>query len=543
MEEQLRGSMTDRKGQPWWLRLPILAIAVIAATLAITACGDDDDDPDTADAQAAFCQDLDALETAVADLSGLSGESTVDDISAARDDVTDAMDDVRSSAEDVADAKIDTLETAYDDLSSAVDDLDGDATASDALATLEPQLTAVDAAWDEAYTSADCLNAGGEATPGATSEATAGATAPSGTGEIITIPAGEAIKIGISSTLTTDNAELGIPVRDAGLMAVADYGEIQGFAIEPVQADDVCSGPGSETAAQQLIAEAVVAVMGPLCSGGAVAAMDDYAAEGILTISGSASAAIVTDPGAETFARTAWNDATQGEEMAKFVYNDLSLTQAVLVDDQSTYGKGLMDVFEESFTGLGGTIVGRQAVTVGEQDFSSVVTSIGTDPEIVVFGGYIAEGAALVRQLRDAGFEGVFMGADGVADQDFIDQAGGAAENAYVSRGPQSEVNNKEAILAQYHEQFGANAGEQFVDFGYDAMTVILTAIEQVAVVNADGDLEIDRAALVEAAMTITLEGGATGTIEFLENGDRDISAGAVNQIDQVQNNALVNIR
>jgi branched-chain amino acid transport system substrate-binding protein len=229
--------------------------------------------------------------------------------------------------------------------------------------------------------------------------------------------------------------------------------------------------------------------------------------------------------------------------MAKFVYNDLSLTQAVLVDDQSTYGKGLMDVFEESFTGLGGTIVGRQAVTVGEQDFSSVVTSIGTDPEIVVFGGYIAEGAALVRQLRDAGFEGVFMGADGVADQDFIDQAGGAAENAYVSRGPQSEVNNKEAILAQYHEQFGANAGEQFVDFGYDAMTVILTAIEQVAVVNADGDLEIDRAALVEAAMTITLEGGATGTIEFLENGDRDISAGAVNQIDQVQNNALVNIR
>ena len=164
-----------------------------------------------------------------------------------------------------------------------------------------------------------------------------------------------------------------------------------------------------------------------------MAALDDYGAEDILVIGSSATNTSVTQQGATNFARTAWNDDVQGVEMAKYVHDTLNFTTAVLVDDQSTYGKGLMDVFEPTYTELGGTVASRQVVTVGEQDFSAVVTTItGDSPEIVVFGGFIAEGAALVRQLRDAGFEGAFMGADGIADQDFIDQAGGAAEGAYV---------------------------------------------------------------------------------------------------------------
>jgi branched-chain amino acid transport system substrate-binding protein len=379
----------------------------------------------------------------------------------------------------------------------------------------------------------------GDQTPSATSAA----TQPSGGGKTVTIEAGQPIKVGVSVTLSGENAELGFPIRDAVLLAAKEKGEINGFSVEVVEADDLCSGPGSETAAQQLISEGVVAVQGPMCSGGAVAALDDYAAAGLFVLSGSATNGSVVKQGATNFARTAWNDDTQGDEMAKYVFNELDLTSAALVDDQSTYGKGLMDVFEASFEGLGGTITTRQAVTVGEQDFSSVVTSIGTDPEIVVFGGFIAEGAALVRQLRDAGYEGAFMGADGIADQRFIDLAGGAAENAYVSRGPKSEPNSGAELLERYHAEYGADAGEQFVDTAYDAMTIILNAIEEVGEVNADGDMVIDLAALGAAIKASTLENGASGTIEFKENGDRDIAVGAINEIDQVRNNALERIQ
>jgi branched-chain amino acid transport system substrate-binding protein len=366
---------------------------------------------------------------------------------------------------------------------------------------------------------------------------TTGQTQPAGGGgKTVTISQGDPIKVGVSVTLSGENAELGIPIRDSVLLAIEDKGAINGFTVEPVVADDLCSGPGSETAAQQLISEDVVVVQGPMCSGGAVAALDDYAAAGLFVLSGSATNASVTEQGAENFARTAWNDNTQGAEMAKYVYDDLQFTNAALVDDQSTYGKGLMDVFETEFEALGGTIAGRQAVTVGEQDFSAVVTSIGTEPQIVVFGGFIAEGAALVRQLRDAGYDGAFMGADGIADQRFIELAGDAAADAYISRGPQSEPNGKDALLVRYHERYGADAGEQFVDFSYDAMTIILNAIQQVGVVNSDGDMEINLDDLAAAIKGITLEGGASGTIEFLDSGDRDIATGAVNQIDQVKN-------
>jgi branched-chain amino acid transport system substrate-binding protein len=277
-----------------------------------------------------------------------------------------------------------------------------------------------------------------------------------------------------------------------------------------------------------------------MCSGGAVAALDDYGAENILVISGSATNTSVTAQGATNFARTAWNDDVQGEEMAKYVYNELGLTNAALVDDQSTYGQGLMSVFKASFEELGGTIAAEQQVTVGEQDFSAVVTTLtGANPEIVVFGGFIAEGAALVRQLRDAGYEGAFMGADGIADQDFIDQAGGAAEGAYVSRGPQATETNFDEFIAKYTAEYGEDAGTQFTDFTYDAMNIILNAIEQVAEVDSDGNLTIDRQALIDAALSITLENGATGTVEFLENGDRDLAVGAVNRIDVVTNGAL----
>ena len=384
---------------------------------------------------------------------------------------------------------------------------------------------------------------GDDATPAATSAATSAATEPSGGGKTVTIAAGESIKVGVSVTLSGENAELGIPIRDAVLLAVAEKGAINGFEVEAVLADDLCSGPGSETAAQQLITDGVVAVQGPMCSGGAGAALDDYAAEDLFALSGSATNGSVVKQGATNFARTAWNDDTQGAEMAKYVYNELSLTKAALVDDQSTYGKGLMDVFEASFTELGGEVLGRQAVTVGEQDFSSVVTSIGTDPEIVVFGGFIAEGGALVRQLRDGGFEGAFMGADGIADQRFIDLAGGAAEDAYVSRGPKSEPNSGAELLERYHAEYGADAGEQFVDTAYDSMTIILNAIEEVGEVNSDGDMVVDLDALNAAIKGITLENGASGTIAFGENGDRDISVGAINEIDQVKDGALTRIQ
>lgn len=381
---------------------------------------------------------------------------------------------------------------------------------------------------------------GGGKTPAA--GATSAATSASDSGGTVTIRKGDAIKIGISTTLTTDNAELGIPIRDAALLAIKAKGTIKGFTIEGDPQDDQCAGPASVTAANKLIADGVVAVVGPMCSGGAVAALDPYSKANMLVVSASATNPSVTAQGKKDFFRTAWNDATQGAEMAKYTYTTLSKKNAVLVNDQSTYGKGLMDVFKASFTGLGGKVAGEEAVTVGEKDFGPIVTKIkGENPDIVVFGGFIAEGAVLVRQLKEAGVTAAFMGADGIADQKYIDQSGGAAEGSYVSRGPKpTDTKLYDAFAAAYKAEYKKDAG-QFTEQSTDATNIILAAIEKVATVDGSGNLVIDRQKLIDAVKA-TSYAGASGQIDFDDKGDRKV-VGAVNEIDQVKSGKLTRIQ
>jgi branched-chain amino acid transport system substrate-binding protein len=389
-------------------------------------------------------------------------------------------------------------------------------------------------------------SAGGGKTPaaGKTAGATSAATSAAGAGGTITIKKGDSIKIGISTTLTTDNAQLGIPIRDSALLAIKTKATIKGFKIEGDPQDDGCAGPASVAAANKLIADKVVAVVGPMCSGGAVAALDPYSQQNILVISSSATNPSVTALGKKDFFRTAWNDATQGAEMAKYAYTTLSKKNAVLVNDQSTYGKGLMDVFKAAFTTAGGKVAGEEQVKVGDKDFGPTVTKIkGENPDIVVFGGFIAEGAILVRQLAEAGITATFMGADGIADQKYIDQAGGKAEGSYVSRGPtpsdQTEYNK---FAAAYKAEYGKDPG-QFGEQTVDAVNIILAAIEKVATTNAAGDLVIDKDALIAAAKATSNFNGASGIITFDASGDRVITTGTVNRIDQVKSGKLERVQ
>ena len=411
------------------------------------------------------------------------------------------------------------------------------------LAAMLATLTMVLAACSSGTSSKDktaTAGAGGAKTPaaGATTAATSAATKAATSAGSITVKKGEKIKIGISTTLTTDNAQLGIPIRDAALLAIKTKATIKGFTLEGDPQDDGCSGPASVTAANKLIADGVVAVVGPMCSGGAVAAQDPYLGANLLVVSSSATAVNVTAQPKANFFRVAWNDATQGGEMAKYVYTTLGKKNAVLVNDQSVYGKGLMDVFKKAYTDLGGKVVGEEAVTVGEKDFSPTVTKIkGETADIVIFGGFIAEGAILVRQLSEAGVSAAFMGADGIADQKYIDQAGGKAEGSYVSRGPKpTDTKLYDAFAAAYKAEYKKEAG-QFTEYSTDATNIILAAIEKVGTVDGSGNMVIDRQKLIDAVKATSYD-GASGQIKFNDKGDR-LVVGAVNEIDQVKGGKL----
>jgi branched-chain amino acid transport system substrate-binding protein len=91
------------------------------------------------------------------------------------------------------------------------------------------------------------------------------------------------------------------------------------------------------------------------------------------------------------------------------------------------------------------------------------------------YGGYYAEAAIMVKQLRQQGWKGTFVAGDGVKDDGFIKAAGAAAEGAILTcpcLPPEKAPEFQTAFKAAYGSDPATYSAE-----GYDSANVFLAAI------------------------------------------------------------------
>lgn len=130
------------------MRALIVLLFIFLAAIPVVGCGDETSEEATAQLKS----DLQALQTSVASLEGLSADSSMDDITAAKEDIQKSWDAVRESAGDLHEAEVSELQSAWDDLSKAVDDINQDMSVPDAIASVSDEVAAVKAAWDKLNT-------------------------------------------------------------------------------------------------------------------------------------------------------------------------------------------------------------------------------------------------------------------------------------------------------------------------------------------------------------------------------------------------------
>jgi branched-chain amino acid transport system substrate-binding protein len=340
----------------------------------------------------------------------------------------------------------------------------------------------------------------------------------------VEVAAGAPIKIGISSILSGDLKAIGEPIVAAAQLA-GEGVTIKGHKVEFVAKDDTCSAEGGASAASQILAENVVAVIGPVCSGAVVASQPQYEAAGITHVSPSSTAHTPTHPTRgqvfQTFLRTTYSDDIQGPVQADFAYNTLGLKSAYIVHDTDAYGTGLADSFTAAFEKLGGEILGREGYEKGATDFQAVVTNVQREkPELLYFAGFFAEATPFIKQLRAANKDLPFLAGDGVKNDDFIKGAGADANGSYQTL--PSPVYDSPAFQA-FGTKYEAKTGQKkdaspFLPESYDAVTIILKALEQVAK-DDGGKLTIDLKALNEAIRKQEID-GAAGHIKFDARGE-----------------------
>ena len=352
----------------------------------------------------------------------------------------------------------------------------------------------------------------------------------------VEVAPGEAIQIR-SMQVLTGLGDLGIPSQRGVELALADYGLIKGHAVSMgAGLDSLCTEEGGRAAADTVTGDPrVVAAIGTSCSVAAAAASPILSEAGLVMLSPlNTSPSLTSDlrgnagsnyyPG---YYRTVSNDIYEAQAVAQFAYNELRLRRMAAIHDGDPYTSGLTDAFTAAFEGLGGSVA-VASVSRGDTNMTSVLTQIAADgPDGLFFPLFQKEGAHIVRQVGQiAGLEDVtLIGGAALLVSEFL--AIPESEGIYLA-GPDSnfdgntnEVTGKssEALIVEYQERYAEAPTSAYLAHAYDAATLLLRAIEEVAVGNGD-TLYIDRAKLREALTGVTGFSGIIGVISCDEFGD-----------------------
>ena len=352
----------------------------------------------------------------------------------------------------------------------------------------------------------------------------------------VEVTPGEAIQIR-SMHVLTGLGDLGIPSQRGVELALADYGLIRGHAVSMgAGLDSLCTEEGGRAAADTVTGDPrIVGAIGTSCSVAAAAASPILSEAGLVMLSPTNTAPSLTSdlrgnagsnyyPG---YYRTVSNDIYEAQAVAQFAYNELRLRRMAAIHDGDPYTSGLTDAFTAAFEGLGGSVA-VASVSRGDTNMTSVLTQIAADgPDGLFFPLFQKEGAHIVRQVGQiAGLEDVtLIGSAALLVSEFL--AIPESEGIYLA-GPDSnfdgntnEVTGKssEALIAEYQERYGEAPTSAYLAHAYDAATLLLRAIEEVAVGNGD-TLYIDRAKLREALTGVTGFSGIIGVISCDEFGD-----------------------
>jgi branched-chain amino acid transport system substrate-binding protein len=346
----------------------------------------------------------------------------------------------------------------------------------------------------------------------------------------VTVGAGEPIHIAYLLVVSGANETLGIDSRNGIEIAISDKGQVLGHDILLTGEDGGCSAEGGQAAGTKLAADtSIVAVIGTSCSSEARVAVPLLSAAGFSIISPSNTAPDLTEAGNENnhpgYLRTAHNDNVQGAAAAEFAYNTLGLRVAATIHDGSLYADKLQQVFAESFTAMGGTVIAQEAVDPNQQDMGPVLTRIAAgSPEIIYFPIFLPAGGFIIRQAQEtAGLENTYlMGADGLFSPDVVEAAGAAVEGFMVSSPDFTQFGSAYAdhFVPAYEARYGQTPISIFHAHAYDAAMMIFAAIEQVAIQDEDGTLHIGRQALRDALYATQNFQGLTGNLTCSPTGD-----------------------
>lgn len=353
--------------------------------------------------------------------------------------------------------------------------------------------------------------------------------------------AGSVVKIGADLPISGGDASDGVPTENGVKLAVIDANKrklIPGYTIQASIVDDAVNGvhnPSQGAKNIQAFASdaAVLAVVGPFNSNVAKAEIPLSTSLGIALISPAntnpdltkgplAMLLRRTNPNDITYFRVCTTDDIQGPAGADYAAQVVKVKRAYVLDDNETYGRGVADQWAAQFQRDGGTLLGHDHITKGQQDFHALLTRAASlNPDTVFYGGTTSTGGGLVRkQMGDSGLGSIaYFGADGIRNDQFLIDAGTAANSSYatVATVNANELPAAQSFLKDYQAKFSQPVGSYSAN-GYVAAMTIIDAIA--SAMKENGGKLPSRAQVLEQLRSGKMHHSIIGDFSFDRNGD-----------------------
>lgn len=264
----------------------------------------------------------------------------------------------------------------------------------------------------------------------------------------------------------------------------ASGGLLGGSRIEIVTADDQSDPVQAAVAAQRLVSQGVVAVIGSYASSLTEPASTIYDEAGIVHVTPSSTATRLSQKGYQRFFRTCFLDDRQGLFAAEFITKTLRQGRVAIIHDNTTYASGLADWTRRYLAERGATIVFYDAITPGERDFTATLTRVkSANPEVIWFTGYFPEGGLLVKQAKSLGITAQFMAGNATNNPEFVRIAGvDAARGSIIVTEPiPSDLPYPQArqFIADFRAKYGEEPASIWTLMAADAFRVIVEAIQE----------------------------------------------------------------
>jgi branched-chain amino acid transport system substrate-binding protein len=157
----------------------------------------------------------------------------------------------------------------------------------------------------------------------------------------------------------------------------------------------------------------------------------------------------------------------------------------VVTDQFIAYTKSLSKYFIAQFKANGGEIILEDTYTNGDNDFSAQLArlkALGKKPDVMFISSYGQDIAAIIRALREVGYDAPVMGGDAYDDPALHAALGGSLGNevyfvTHTFMTPEAHPDMKK-FIDLYTEMHGKAPDTAFVATGWDTVMLMAEAIK-----------------------------------------------------------------